>query len=190
VSELLAGRHKAYARYPINSPSVWQRSRTQPSLLPRLLGRHNPDTPSASFYRIYEFFVLGWNIALRNEFEYFCCSHPDWSVCALPDPADPDPLRYAALAVLTRLMCASFNRRIDLGLPRDAPAIIVDFGALQARPKVHERTPEWADRVPSLPETVFIPDAKGNELKEDNPDVSEEFKAMNIVVQMPHIHFV
>ncbi|KAF9219683.1 hypothetical protein BS17DRAFT_381441 [Gyrodon lividus] len=190
VSELLANRDKARARYPLNRPSDWQKSRAQPSLLPRLLGRQLPDTPSASFYRIYEFFVLGWNVAFRNELEYFCCSHPDWSVCALPDPADPDPLRYTALAVLTQLMCAAFNRRIELGLPRDSPAIIEDFQALQARPKVYERSPEWSERVTSLPERISIPDAEGNELKEDDPNVSDEFKAMNITVQMPHIHFV
>jgi len=37
---------------------------------------------------------------------------------------------------------------------------------------------------------VFIPDAQGNPILEVDPEVSEEFKAMNIIVQMPHIHFV
>ena len=43
-------------------------------------------------------------------------------------------------------MCDSFNRRIGLGLPRDAPAIIEDFEELQACPKVYEEPPEWAKR--------------------------------------------
>lgn len=191
VSELLANRDKARARYPIQRPFDWRTSRAfKPSIISRLRGGRPPDSPSASFYRIYEFFVLGWTTAFRNELEYFCCSHPDWSVSGLPDPADSDPTRYASLAVLTRLMCASFNRRIEQGLPRDAPAIIIDFAALRARTKAYEAPPGWADHVAALEEKVFIPDAGGKELPEDDPEVSEEFKAMNIIAQMPHIHFV
>ncbi|KAI9568105.1 hypothetical protein HD554DRAFT_2022877 [Boletus coccyginus] len=191
VSELLANRDKARARYPIQRPFDWRTSRAfKPSIISRLRGSRPPDSPSASFYRIYEFFVLGWTTAFRNELEYFCCSHPDWSVSGLSDPADSDPTRYAVLAVLTRLMCASFNRRIEQGLPRDAPAIIIDFAALRARPKAYEAPPAWADHAVALEEKVFIPDAGGKELPEDDPEVSEEFKAMNIIVQMPHIHFV
>ncbi|KAF8910123.1 hypothetical protein CPB84DRAFT_1764668 [Gymnopilus junonius] len=77
----------------------------------------------------------------------------------LPDPRnlasrssseshDPDAhLRYTVLAILTRIMCDSFNRRVELGLPRDAPAIIEDFDELQARPKVYDEPPEWAKLV-------------------------------------------
>ena len=191
LSELLVDRDKARARYPIQCPFDWRISRvSKPSIISRLSGNRRPDSPSASFYRIYEFFVLGWTTAFRNELEYFCCSHPDWSVSALADPIDPDPTRYAVLAVLTQLMCASFNRRIERGLPRDAPAIIIDFAALRARPKVYERPPGWAGHVVALEEKVFIPDAEGKELPEDDPEASEEFRAMNIIVQMPHIHFV
>ena len=191
VSELLADRDKFRARYPIQRPSDWRTSRTSnPSIISRLMGNRQPDTPSAAFYRIYEFFVLGWTTAFRNELEYFCCSHPDWSISALPDPADSDPMRYSVLSVLTRLMCASFNRRIELGLPRDAPPIIIDFAALRARPKVYETPPEWAERVVALEEKVSLPNAEGKKLAENDPEVSEEFRVMNIIVQMPHIHFV
>lgn len=211
MSELLANRGKARERYPIQRPSHWRTSRmhTSPqstqanawSILSCLPPRRPtntititpalPDTPSACLYRTYEFFVLGWTTAFRNELEYFCCTHPDWAVSALPDPADPaDPTRYAVLAVLTRLMCDAFNRRIERGLPRDAPPIVIDFAELRARPKVYESPPEWAERVPALQDKVFIPDASGKQIPEDDPEVSEEFKAMNIIVQMPHIHFV
>ncbi|KAI0692016.1 hypothetical protein C8T65DRAFT_670149, partial [Cerioporus squamosus] len=57
-------------------------------------------------------------------------------------------------------MCASFNHRIALGLPRDAPAIILDWDEVQGRPKVFEEPPEWARRVKPLEEKVFIPDHK------------------------------
>ncbi|KAG7089405.1 hypothetical protein E1B28_011093 [Marasmius oreades] len=191
VSELLANSSKLRARYPSNTARQWRRSRIRPPLAFRLLGTASyADTPTAAFYRIYEFLVTNHNIHFRNELEYFCCSHPNWSISSLPDPKDPDPLRYAILAVLTKLMCDSFNRRIGLGLPRDAPAIIEDFAELEARPKVYEEPPEWAKRVQALPEKVFIPNVEGKKLDEDHEDVSEEFKAMNIIVQMPHIHFV
>ncbi|KAF8335374.1 uncharacterized protein EI90DRAFT_3048094 [Cantharellus anzutake] len=193
VSDILADCSCARARYTATHPSSYRRSRVPPRLLSRLLGGSYPDTPSASFYRLYEFFILDWNVQFRNELEYFCCAHPGWAVSSLPDPAyadDADPVRLAVLAVLTQLMCAAFNRRIATGLPRDAPAIVLDFSELEARPKVFEETPDWAKRVRPLDEKIYIPNKDGQMLKENDEDVSEEFKAMNIIVQMPHIHFI
>jgi len=157
------------------------------------------DTPSASFYRLYEFFVLDWTIQFRNELEYFCCSHPDWAVSSIPEPPststsddddDDDRIRRAVLAVLTQLMCDAFNRRVDAGLPRDAPAIVFDFAELEARPKVFEERPDWALRVEPLDERFYMPNKDGDVSREDDEDISEEFKAMNIIVKMPHIHFI
>ena len=165
------------------------RPHVSPSFFSRLLGRTHPDTPSASFYRLYEFFVLGWNINFRDELEYFCRSHPDWAISSIPEPVDdvnPDPICRAILAVLTRLMCDAFNRRIQYGLPRDAPPIVIDFSELAARPKVFEET---AKRVKPLDERFYIPNRDGKVLNENDEDVSEVFKAMNIIVQKPHIHF-
>ncbi|KAK7044148.1 hypothetical protein VNI00_007868 [Paramarasmius palmivorus] len=195
VSQILANPLKFRAQYPTHLRHKWRCSLLQPSFLSRLFHSSTvtyPDTSIASFYRIYIFFVLDWNIAFRNELEYFCTSHPDWSISSLPDPgaATTDPLQYTILAVLTRLMCDSFNRRAEMGLPRDAPAIIEDFEEVQARPKVYEESPEWAKGVSPLTERVVIPNAEGVELSEDDENVSEEFKEMNVIVQMPHIHFV
>ncbi|KAJ8520743.1 hypothetical protein ONZ45_g2480 [Pleurotus djamor] len=209
VAELLADRSTC-ARYPRQLSHQWRRSRIETStsftLLSRLLLRNRTpkhhDTPAASFYRIYTFFVLHDIIAFRNELEYFCCSHPEWLVSSLPDPCVPnasnedqppshdEQLRYAVLAVLTRLMCDAFNRRVELGLPRDAPAIIEDFEELQARPKVYEEPPEWATRVQPLLRKSSIPNDEGRELDENDENLSKEFKVLNIIVQMPHIHFV
>ncbi|KAM6493969.1 hypothetical protein JOM56_010330 [Amanita muscaria] len=185
VSDILADPSRVRTRYP--------RSRVSPSLFSRLLGRTHPDTPSASFYRLYEFLVLGWNIKFRDELEYFCRSHPDWAISSIPEPMDdanPDPVRGAILAVLTQLMCDAFNRRIQYGLPRDAPPIVTDFDELAARPKVFEETPEWAKRVKPLDGRFYIPNRDGKLLNWNDEDVSEEFKAMNIIVQAPHIHFI
>ncbi len=183
VSEILADLSRVRTRYA--------RSRVSPSLFFRLLGR--TDTPSTSLYRLYEFFVLGWNINFRDELEYFCRSHPDWAISSIPEPVDdanPDPVRRAILAVLTQLMCDAFNRRIAYGLPRDAPPIVTDFAELAARPKVFEGTPEWAKRAKPLDERFYIPNRDGKVLNGNDEDVSEEFKAMNIIVQAPHIHFI
>ena len=89
-------------------------------------------------------------------------------------------------------MCDSFNRRIELGLPHDAPAIIEDFSELQARPKVFEEPPEWAKRARTKPlgARVFIPNAEGRMLDEDDECVCGEFKDVDVIVEMPHIHFV
>ncbi|EFI28334.1 hypothetical protein CC1G_13863 [Coprinopsis cinerea okayama7 len=210
VREILSDSTNIRARYPSHLAHQWRRSQIQsPSnsnfiarLLPRSRTTVNQDTAAACLYRIYTFFVLHDTVAFRNELEYFCRSHPEWAVSSLPDPSasddgpgssDPsndEQVRYTILAVLTRLMCDAFNRRIDLGLPRDAPAIIEDFEELQARPKVHESPPEWATQVQPLHEKVFIPNSEGKVLGEDDEDVNKEFKDMNIIVQMPHIHFI
>jgi hypothetical protein len=190
VDHLLAHRDDVRRRYPIIRSDKWHISRLRPSFIARLTGSLRQDTPSASFYRLYEFFVIDWNLQFRNELEYFCRDHPEWAVADLPDPADSDPLRYAILAVLTRLMCQSFNHRIDLGLPRDAPPIIEDFEELQARPKIHETVPAWAECVPPLSEPVYIPDANGHVSAEDDIETSPEFKQMKIIVKIPHFYFV
>jgi len=191
VSALSSDTAAARARYPLAQPSTYRHSRVRPPLLTRILNGSLPDTPSASFYRIYEFFILGWNIEFRNELEYFCRSHPDWLVSSIPDPKDhSNPVRYAIFAVLAQLMCDAFNRRIDMGIPRDAPAIIQDFEELAARPKVFEELPDWAKLVPAAEEKVFIPNNEGETLREEDETVSEEFRRMNIIAQRPHIHFV
>ena len=51
-------------------------------------------------------------------------------------------------------------------------------------------TPGWADHIAALEEKVFILNAEGKKLSEDDPQVSEEFRALSITVQVPHIHFV
>ena len=105
------------------------------------------------------------------------------------DPADPDPLRYVVLASLTKLMCSAFNRRIEFGLPRDAPPTITDFDEL-ARPKLYEHPPPWAEAVPPLHDVVFLPDEHGTLISADDGAASEDFRRMNIIVVEPHIHFV
>ena len=182
VADLLANPEQVKTRYPLGRGPRWRTSRAW---------ARPGDNPSAAFYRMYEFLVVGWTVALRNEFEYFCVAHPDWAVADLPDPADErDPARYAVLAGLTELMCESFNRRVEHGLPRDAPAIVEDWEELARRPKVFEKVPEWAKKVEPLAEVLRIPDHEGALVEADDPEVCEPLKKLNVLVRHPHIHFV
>lgn len=205
-------------KYPRHLPRTWRHSKAQlrqshygpfgfiyklfrPS--PIQSSQVLPDTAAASFYRIYEFFVVNDIFSLRNELEYFCCRHPEWAVSNLPDPgvgSSPKSeyqaqVRYAILAVLTTELCETFNHRIELGLPRDAPPIIQgdQWDELKARPKVYEEPPEWAKRRlegPTLARKALFRNPQDEVLKEDDKYVSGKFKKMGIIVEGPHILFI
>ena len=129
-------------------------------------------------------------LGFRNELEYFCIQHPSWAIRDIPDPKDPDSLRYAILACLARWMYSAFNRRIGLGLPRDAPPIVEDFSEGENRPKVYEELPPWLDNVNPLKERVFIPNAKSHISSEDDEYVDEELRKLNVIAMYPHMHFI
>ncbi|KAJ6520662.1 hypothetical protein DFH09DRAFT_872171, partial [Mycena vulgaris] len=136
---------------------------------------------AACFYRIYEFAVIDDNIRFRNEIEYFC--HRPWPIASLPNPRDFDPQRAAFLSALTRILCSSFNERIERGLPRDAPAYIPDFDALRAQKKILETPPTWATEIPPLIVPLLL-------AKKNDPYLSEELKGMGIFMKAPHSSFV
>jgi hypothetical protein len=135
------------------------------------------DTSTACFYRIYEFAVIHDDIRFRNEIEYFC--HQPWPISSLLDPCDPDWERAAFLAALTRILCASFNDRIERGLPRDAPAYIKDFEVLRARPKIFEEPPLWAEKTPALVRPIRI------NAREGDPGLSTHLGRMGITMKCP-----
>ncbi|OSC98116.1 hypothetical protein PYCCODRAFT_1375952, partial [Trametes coccinea BRFM310] len=146
------------------------------------------DTTSACFYRIYQFFIIADNIALRNELEYFCTFHPEWAVEDLPDPEDKhDPARYATLAAVTDALCEAFSRRIELGHPRGTPPIVLHWEELATRPRNPERVPAWAERVPPV---LRIPDSQGQYVEDGDEDVCVPFRKYNILVRQAHIHFI
>lgn len=168
-----------------------KRFRWRHSLRPHLPYAKPRDTATAAFHRLYQFFVVDDIISYRNELEYFCSDHPEWAVHKLPDPKDTaHPSRYAALAATTYLMVDAFNRRIEFGLPRDAPAIVEDFDELARRPKVLERVPAWAEAVQPLSNTLYIANRDGRTAQDTSPEVSPDFKKYNIIMVEPHIHFV
>ncbi|KAJ4393004.1 hypothetical protein N0V93_002208 [Gnomoniopsis smithogilvyi] len=147
------------------------------------------DTPLAALYRMYEYIVSGYTIGLRSEIEFFF-NNPTWAVADIPDPQDPDPERYAVLAVLPFYMVMAFNRLIQRGLPRGSPFIISTAmeDELKSRPVVLEKEPAWVAGVAKLEKTLVIPDSDGNVPEEASR--SARFQGMNIVAEEPHVLFV
>ncbi|RDL34679.1 Uncharacterized protein BP5553_07807 [Venustampulla echinocandica] len=148
------------------------------------------DTPAASLYRMYEYTVLGYNTGLRTEIESFF-NHPNWLVADIPDPKDPDPARYAILAVLPQFLVEAFNRLIRRGLPRNAPTIIAGDAheaELRAMPIVLERMPPWAEKVPKLKEPLIIPNSEGG--TPDEKTRSPKYLKMNLIIEEPSVFFV
>lgn len=148
------------------------------------------DTPLAALYRLYEYFVAGNLTGLRNEVEDFF-NQPTWAVGDIPDPQDPDPERYAILAVLPYYLAHAFNRLIQRGLPRGCPAIITSMEEeteLRDRSKVLEEEPEWVKNVPRLEKVLVIPCRDGSTPGKDAR--CARFMALNIISEPPYVVFV
>ncbi|KAJ3514625.1 hypothetical protein NM208_g15045 [Fusarium decemcellulare] len=156
----------------------------------------NEDSPIYALYRIYEHLVLDQHLELRNEIEAFWY-HADWAVVDIPDPCDPDPDRYACLACIPALLCLAFNKRIEMGLPREAPPVFNQdmLDQWRAQERKFESAPLWTDKVPQLDEVLIIPHWDNQErdfvpLKSfDCAEASKEFADKNILVWHPHVHF-
>ncbi|KAI9069919.1 hypothetical protein FKP32DRAFT_1558776 [Trametes sanguinea] len=184
IATLLEQRDRIEILYPTSLARRWRVSR-------RIYPLSTRDSASACFYRIYQFLISDCNYPLRNELEYFCTFHPEWAVADLPDPEDKDdPARYAALAAVTHVLCEAFNRRIELGLPRGTPPIVVDWDELATWPRIPERVPAWAERVPPLQEVLRIPDGEGRYVEDGDEDVFQPFRKYNILMRQAHIHFI
>lgn len=166
--------------------------------IPLLNRRIDPesDTPLAALYRLYEHIVLDQNIEMRNEIEAFWF-HNEWKVKDIPDPKDPDPERYGCLACIPALLCVSFNKRIELGLPRDAPAIFTQdqLDEWKAQEREYEQIPLWTKSVAKLKDTLAIPhwdNSKRDFVPLDgfeSEKASKQFAEKNVLIWQPHIHF-
>lgn len=166
-------------------------------LLRRRINR-DEDVPLAALYRAYEHLVLDQHIQLRNEIEAFWW-HSDWAVCEIPDPRskDSEPERLACLACITKLLCLAFNKRIEMGLPRDAPPIFTRdmLDEWRAQERRLEKEPVWASEISPLKETLAIPHWDNGKrefvplasLKDDK--ASPECASMNVLIWRPHVHF-
>ncbi len=156
------------------------------------------DEPLAALYRIYEHILLDQWIEIRNEFEQFWYQ-TSWSVYDMPDPKDPDPERYACLACVPMLLCVAFNRRIELGLPRDAPSIFTAEMMEEWKrrgPPNYEEVPPWAEGVAPVKSVLAIPhwDKKQRDFVPldtfEDRRASPQFASKNILIFQPHIYFM
>lgn len=71
---LLFDRSAVRLRYPNHRHMRYRHSLARRPFTFRLISilfGASADTPSASFYRLYEFFVIDWTVQFRNELEYF-----------------------------------------------------------------------------------------------------------------------
>ena len=135
--------------------------------------------------------VLNDNIGLRNEIEYFW--YAKWPVASIPDPKESSASRYAVLSAIPALLVESFNKRIELGLPRKADAIISreELEQYQKEDKIFESVPVWTNQVARLEETLVIPHDNDEILKSfEDERASAQLAAKNILHWQPHIHFV
>jgi hypothetical protein len=141
--------------------------------------------------------MLDQNIPMRNELEAFWFQ-PSWKVEDIPDPKDTDPDRYAVLAVIPALLVSAFNKRIELGLPRDGPPIFTmdQLDEWKMQDRKHEKEPAWTEGVSSCNEILKIPHWD-NSVREfvtidgfEDSRASKEFGKMNILIWQPHIHFI
>jgi hypothetical protein len=84
----------------------------------------------------------------------------------------------------------AFNRLIERGLPRGAPAILTDeiLVEIQKRPKRLEKLPSWTERVAPLEQPLIIPDENDKTPAEERR--SRHFLRKNIYCVQPHVLFV
>jgi hypothetical protein len=152
------------------------------------------DTPLATVYRIYVAILGGRDLTLRNEIEYFWNQHR-WRVWDIPEPSSSvfDREQRAILATIPFLLVRAFNRLIDMGLPRDAPAIIDEelMEQLKSRPRVFEKVPKWAHLVQPLGTPLVIPDSNGGVPRNANDQrVDSDMRRKNILTFTLPVLFV
>lgn len=82
------------------------------------------DTPPRALYRLYEIFMTREFVLLPLECEYmYRQSGRKWSLFTIPDPCDPDLVRYAMLASVAEEVVEAFNWRLANGLRRNGDIV-------------------------------------------------------------------
>jgi len=110
------------------------------------------DTPLRAIYRLYEIYMTREFDLLRLECEYMWHqSGRKWSLCLIPDPCDPDPVRYAMLASIVEELVRAFNWRLKHGQRRIGGNVRRTME--NPWPKFDpEITPSWTASVPPIRE--------------------------------------
>lgn len=84
-----------------------------------------------------------------------------WRIKDVPDPKDPNPLRYAILASLLETMVEAYNWKIKRGLRRGVGVTgkEQDEAFRQDPNQPYDEAPSWASLVPPVEEwTSFLED--------------------------------
>ncbi|RDL35156.1 Uncharacterized protein BP5553_07087 [Venustampulla echinocandica] len=131
-----------------------------------LFNRHHPDifqlryipiwairdTPLRAIYRLYEVLMTREFVLLRLECEYMWRQlGRKWSLHSIPDPCDPDPVRYAMLASTVEELVRAFNWRLQHGQRRNGRNVRRSME--NPWPKYDpEVTPSWTASVPPIQE--------------------------------------
>ncbi|EGC46506.1 conserved hypothetical protein [Histoplasma capsulatum var. duboisii H88] len=94
------------------------------------------------------------NAVIGYEVEYFWYhSEHSWQLERIPDPKDPDPIRYAILACLVESMPEAFNFKLSKGMRRDGNNIPPgDWDGVNNpyAPYTPVAGPEWTKHVPPI----------------------------------------
>lgn len=152
------------------------------------------DTPLRSLYRMCESMLSGEYSPLGEGTEYFWYQSR-WALYDIPDPADPDPIRYALLASLVEELVTAFNWRLSLGLRRDRNH---EFRRRDEDPYPSYEPvsgPAWTRDVPPIPAEClaslpaeFVRD--GRRLVLEEKGVSEPFAKRNIVTNVGWLYTI
>ncbi|EGE81258.1 hypothetical protein BDDG_04199 [Blastomyces dermatitidis ATCC 18188] len=150
------------------------------------------DTPLFDLYRLYGHLDLNRTIDIRNELGRLWFNR--WSVSSIADPKDhSERERYAVLAAIPALMVTSFNKRVEIGIPRSADAIILpeEMEMYLNAPKIYGTVPECPKKVEPLEEVLKIPHEDGEVLESfEDLRAGRELQEKSILCWQPHIHFI
>ncbi|KAB8239245.1 hypothetical protein ETB97_010268 [Aspergillus alliaceus] len=153
------------------------------------------DTPIRSLYRLYEAMAAREYYAIGPEVEYFWYQR-SWTLCCVPDPRDPDPVRYAILACITEELAKAFNWRLSLGMRRDRRKHVYRKTLDEVLPSyTPETAPTWTKSVPAI-DIELIADLPDDALDASGRLVLEAggkspvFAERNIVTDTGHFYTV
>lgn len=145
------------------------------------------DTPLRSLYRLYELFMADQYPLMGWETEYFVFSQPKWRLQDIPDPMDPDPLRYAMIASIVEELGEAINWRLSLGLRRNGEHVYREKDTDPLPLFTPEILPGWTKKVPPMDKELLkssVPadhlDGEGNLLLEEKGE-SPIFARRNII---------
>ncbi|PGH19380.1 hypothetical protein AJ80_04021 [Polytolypa hystricis UAMH7299] len=152
------------------------------------------DTPLRSLYRMNEAMLSGEYSPVGQETEYFWYQ-PSWRLASIPDPADPDPIRYAMLACLVEELVTALNWRLSLGMRRNGKHILRKRNGDPYPPYNPVSGPAWTRDVPPIPRESLVglpPEfvRDGCKLVLQVKGVSEVFAKRNIVTNVGWLYTI